>query len=64
MTMPMVIVTMTTMTRRDADADADGDADDDDDDLLNVQQVRKQGGTVIKKEYTLHPRLFKLCLMT
>ena len=32
-------------------------------DLLNVQQVRKQGGTVIKKEYTLHPRLFKLCLM-
>jgi hypothetical protein len=31
--------------------------------LLNVQQVRTQRGTVIKKQYTLHPRLFKLCLM-
>ena len=31
--------------------------------LLNVQQPVKQGGVSIKKEYTLHPRLFKLCLM-
>ena len=31
--------------------------------LLNVQQPVKQGGISIKKEYTLHPRLFKLCLM-
>ncbi len=26
--------------------------------LQNVLQIRKQGGTVIKKEYTLHPRAF------
>jgi len=32
-------------------------------DLNNVVVVRKQGGKVIKKEYTLHPDLFKLCLM-
>jgi hypothetical protein len=31
--------------------------------LRNVPQFRTQGGTGIKKEYTLHPRLFKLCLM-
>jgi len=31
--------------------------------LHNVVQVRENRGTVIKKEYTLHPRLFKLCLM-
>ena len=31
--------------------------------LTNVGQFRTQGGTGIKKEYTLHPRLFKLCLM-
>ena len=31
--------------------------------LRNVAQPVKQGGVSIKKEYTLHPRLFKLCLM-
>ena len=31
--------------------------------LHNVVELRTQGGTGIKKEYTLHPRLFKLCLM-
>ena len=36
---------------------------DNDYQLLNVQQPVKQGGVSIKKEYTLHPRLFKLCLM-
>ena len=32
-------------------------------DLRNVSQVRPQGGTVIKNEYYLHPRAFKICLM-
>ena len=31
--------------------------------LRNVAVVRTNRGNVIKKEYTLHPRLFKLCLM-
>jgi len=31
--------------------------------LADVGQVRKNRGSVIKKEYTLHPRLFKLCLI-
>ena len=31
--------------------------------LTNVGQLRTQGGSGIKKEYTLHPRLFKFCLM-
>jgi len=32
-------------------------------DLRNVSQVRSQGGTVIKNEYYLHPRAFKICLI-
>jgi len=32
-------------------------------DLRNVAQVRPQGGTVIKNEYYLHPRAFKICLL-
>ena len=31
--------------------------------MQNVSQVRSQGGTVIKNEYYLHPRAFKICLM-
>ena len=31
--------------------------------LSNVREVRPQGGTVIKNEYYLHPRAFKICLM-
>ena len=31
--------------------------------LRNVSQVRPQGGTSIKKNYYLHPRAFKICLM-
>ena len=37
--------------------------DKEDFDLLNVEEVRPQGGTVIKNEYYLHPRAFKICLM-
>ena len=29
----------------------------------NVSYVRPQGGTAIKNEYYLHPRVFKMCLM-
>ncbi len=32
-------------------------------DLRSTPQVRKQGGTVISKLYTLTPDSFKLCLM-
>jgi len=31
--------------------------------LRNVAQVRENRGTVIKNEYYLHPRSFKICLM-
>ena len=31
--------------------------------LRNVSQVRENRGTVIKNEYYLHPRAFKICLM-
>ena len=31
--------------------------------LSNIREVRKNRGTVIKNEYYLHPRAFKLCLM-
>jgi len=31
--------------------------------LRNVSQVRQNRGTVIKNEYYLHPRAFKICLM-
>ena len=31
--------------------------------LSNVREVRKNRGTVIKNEYYLHPRAFKICLM-
>jgi len=37
--------------------------DKEDFDLLNVEEVRPQGGTVMKNEYYLHPRAFKICLM-
>ena len=32
-------------------------------DLRKVSEVRPQGGTVMKNEYYLHPRAFKICLM-
>ena len=31
--------------------------------LLNVEQIRQNRGEVIKHEYYLHPRAFKICLM-
>ena len=31
--------------------------------LSEVREVRNQGGSCIKKEYYLHPRAFKICLM-
>ena len=31
--------------------------------LRNVSQVRKNRGNVIKNEYYLHPKAFKICLI-
>jgi phage anti-repressor protein len=37
--------------------------DNEDYQIRNVSELRPQGGTSIKKNYYLHPRAFKICLM-